>query len=35
VFIADLYQSRRLVVHSESELDGLRLLRYWLVRVAQ
>jgi hypothetical protein len=31
VWIADLYQARRLVVNSTVDLDGVTLLRYWLV----
>jgi hypothetical protein len=33
VWIADLFQARRLVVNSTVDLDGIKLLRYWLVRV--
>lgn len=30
VWIADLFQARRLVVNSTVDLDGIKLLRYWL-----
>jgi len=31
VFVGDIFQSRDLVVHSKTELHGVKLLRYWLV----
>lgn len=31
VWIADLFQARRLVVNSSVDLSGIKLLRYWLV----
>lgn len=34
VWIADLFQARRLVVNSTVDLDGIKLLRYWLVSMA-
>jgi hypothetical protein len=31
VFVGDIFQSRDLVVHSKTELHGVKLLRFWLV----
>lgn len=32
VWISDLFQAKRLVVNSSVDLEGVKLLRYWLVR---